>query len=122
MGNVYKARHRRLKRIVALKVLKPDYMRNAESARRFAREMEAVGRVSHGNIVSAMDDVISLGVMGALMGGAFSAAVSEGRGAFPAILKAMNEAEQPAEQISDDSKDADFDNTPAEEPRKEKDA
>ena len=43
-------------------------------------------------------------------------------GAVKGFRSAMNEAEQPAEQISDESKDADFDNTPAEEPRKEKDA
>ena len=35
---------------------------------------------------------------------------------------AMNEAEEKNEQLSDASQDADFDNTPAEEPRKEKDA
>jgi Sec-independent protein translocase protein TatA len=35
---------------------------------------------------------------------------------------AMNEAEESAEQISDESKDADFDSTPAEEPSKEKDS
>ena len=33
----------------------------------------------------------------------------------------MNEAEETAEKIGDDSKDADFDSTPAEEPSKEKD-
>ena len=43
-------------------------------------------------------------------------------GAVKGFRSAMNEAEQPTEQISDDSKDADFENTPAEEPRKEKDA
>ena len=35
---------------------------------------------------------------------------------------AMNEAEESAEQISDESQDASFDNTPAEETSKEKDA
>ncbi len=42
--------------------------------------------------------------------------------AVKGFRSAMNEAEQTTEQIKDDSKDADFDNTPAEEPRKEKDA
>ncbi len=42
--------------------------------------------------------------------------------AVKGFRSAMNEAEQTTEQIGDDSKDADFDNTPAEEPRKEKDA
>lgn len=42
--------------------------------------------------------------------------------AVKGFRSAMNEAEQTTDQISDSSKDADFDNTPAEEPRKEKDA
>ena len=43
-------------------------------------------------------------------------------GAVKGFRSAMNEADQTAEQISDESKDADFDNTPAEETSKEKDA
>lgn len=42
--------------------------------------------------------------------------------AVKGFRSAMNEAEETKEQISDSSRDADFDNTPAEEPRKEKDA
>jgi sec-independent protein translocase protein TatA len=42
--------------------------------------------------------------------------------AVKGFRSAMNEAEQTSDQIGDSSKDADFDNTPAEEPRKEKDA
>ena len=43
-------------------------------------------------------------------------------GAVKGFRSAMNEADKSAEQISDESQDADFDNTPAEEPSKEKDA
>ncbi len=43
-------------------------------------------------------------------------------GAVKGFRSAMNEAEETAEQISDSSDDADFDNTPAEESSKEKDA
>jgi sec-independent protein translocase protein TatA len=44
-------------------------------------------------------------------------------GAVKGFRSAMNEAEETSEKISDDSKkDADFDNTPAEEPSKKKDA
>ena len=43
-------------------------------------------------------------------------------GAVKGFRSAMNEADETAEQISDTSKDADFDNTPAEESSKEKDA
>ena len=42
--------------------------------------------------------------------------------AVKGFRSAMNEAEQTTEQLGDASKDADFDNTPADEPRKEKDA
>ena len=42
--------------------------------------------------------------------------------AVKGFRSAMNESEQTNEKIGDASKDADFDNTPAEEPRKEKDA
>ncbi len=43
-------------------------------------------------------------------------------GAVKGFRSAMNEADETAEQISDSSNDADFDNTPAEESSKEKDA
>ncbi len=55
MGTVYKARHTKLDRIVALKVLPADRMQNAEAVRRFDREMKAVGKLSHPNIVAAHD-------------------------------------------------------------------
>ena len=43
-------------------------------------------------------------------------------GAVKGFRSAMSEAEETADQISDESEDADFDSTPAEEPEKEKDA
>jgi len=43
-------------------------------------------------------------------------------GAVKGFRSAMSEAEETAEQIGDETKDADFDSTPAEEPSKEKDA
>ena len=43
-------------------------------------------------------------------------------GAVKGFRSAMNEAEQTTEQISDESKDADFENTPVEEPAEKKDA
>ena len=47
MGTVYKARHVRLKREVALKVLPQDRMDDEQSVARFNREMEAVGKLQH---------------------------------------------------------------------------
>jgi serine/threonine protein kinase len=55
MGTVYKARHQRLKRTVALKVLPPDRTRDKRAVARFEREMEAVGKLEHPNIVRALD-------------------------------------------------------------------
>ena len=55
MGQVYKACHRRLKRIVALKVLRPSDRDDDQAIRRFEREMEAVAKLSHPNIVVAHD-------------------------------------------------------------------
>ena len=43
-------------------------------------------------------------------------------GAVKGFRSAMNEAEQTTEQIRDESKDADFENTPVEEPTEKKDA
>jgi serine/threonine protein kinase/DNA-binding beta-propeller fold protein YncE len=55
MGAVYKAKHARLRKIVALKILPPSAIGNAEAIARFDREMEAVGKIEHPNIVRAMD-------------------------------------------------------------------
>ncbi len=55
MGAVYKARHTKLDKIVALKVLPPKKMQDNASLTRFAREMRAVGKIDHPNIVRAMD-------------------------------------------------------------------
>jgi len=41
MGRVYKARHERMKRLVAVKILAPDLLRSAEARARFQREVEA---------------------------------------------------------------------------------
>ena len=43
-------------------------------------------------------------------------------GAVKGFRSAMNEADKTEKKLSDDSNDADFDNTPAEETSKEKDA
>jgi len=55
MGAVYKARQARLKRIVALKVLPKERTADPSAVARFEREMEAVGRLNHPNIVQAYD-------------------------------------------------------------------
>src|SRR5262245_2255646 len=55
MGEVYKARHRKDGRIVALKVVRKDKLQNPQAVRRFQREIQAVAQLSHPNIVQAFD-------------------------------------------------------------------
>ncbi len=55
MGTVFKARHRRMKRVVALKVLSADLCLDASFVLRFQREVETIARLSHPNIVMAYD-------------------------------------------------------------------
>jgi serine/threonine-protein kinase len=55
MGEVYKARHRNMGRIVALKVLKKERLVKPDAVRRFRREMQAAGLLTHPNIVMAYD-------------------------------------------------------------------
>jgi formylglycine-generating enzyme required for sulfatase activity len=47
MGHVYKARHRRMERVVALKVLPSSVTRSPEAVRRFQREMVAAAKPSN---------------------------------------------------------------------------
>ncbi len=55
MGTVYKAVHQRLQRQVAIKVLPPGRTNDPQAVARFEREMQAVGRLDHPNIVRATD-------------------------------------------------------------------
>ena len=55
MGEVYRARDTKLDRDVALKVLPADRMKDANAVERFEREMRAVGKLDHPNIVRATD-------------------------------------------------------------------
>jgi len=55
MGTVYKAVHTKLDKVVALKVLPADRMKHKTPVGRFEREMKAVGKLQHPNIVQAYD-------------------------------------------------------------------
>src|SRR5438105_7119643 len=55
MGKVYKAFHTKLKRTVALKVIRAHLVDDAAAVVRFDREMEIVARLDHPNIVRALD-------------------------------------------------------------------
>jgi len=55
MGMVFKARHRKLKRVVALKALPPSFTRDRAAVLRFQREAQAAAHLSHPNVVTALD-------------------------------------------------------------------
>ena len=55
MAVVFKARCHRLKRLVAIKMLKKDLSEDAEFRRRFHDESQAVAMLSHPNIMAVYD-------------------------------------------------------------------
>ena len=55
MAFVYEAKDRLLNRIVAVKVLRPEFVDDEEFLARFKREAEAVANISHPNIVNVYD-------------------------------------------------------------------
>lgn len=55
MGTVYKAVHQRMGRTVALKVLRPELQRDPRWLQRFEREVRAAARLTHPNVVAALD-------------------------------------------------------------------
>ncbi|MCI0683013.1 MAG: protein kinase [Gemmataceae bacterium] len=55
MGQVFKARHRIMDRVVAVKVVKQERLPGPEAAARFHREIRALASLSHPNIVIAHD-------------------------------------------------------------------
>jgi len=55
MATVYKARHQRLDRLVAIKVLHPAFKDDESFLRRFTREAQVVARLEHPNIVPVYD-------------------------------------------------------------------
>ncbi len=57
MGRVFKARHVKLGRSVALKVLNPEYAARPDIVKRFFREARVVNEISHEHIVEVTDFV-----------------------------------------------------------------
>src|SRR5208283_5376113 len=55
MGLVFKARHQKMGRTVALKLIRKDRLVNPDAIRRFEREIRAMSQLSHPNIVTAHD-------------------------------------------------------------------
>lgn len=55
MGQVFRARHSMMDRVVAIKVIRADRLGDAGTVARFHREIKAVSRLSHPNVVHAYD-------------------------------------------------------------------
>ncbi len=55
MGTVYKALHTKLEKFVAVKILRTKRMLDDHAVARFEREMKAIGKLKHENIVQASD-------------------------------------------------------------------
>ena len=62
MGQVFLAEHTRMQRIVALKTLPLDRMKDPQAIERFYEEIRAASRLLHPNIVTAFDAGESSGV------------------------------------------------------------
>ena len=62
MGQVFKAQHRRMDRVVAIKVLPSALTKDGVAVARFEREVRAAAKLSHPNIVIAHDSDESGGV------------------------------------------------------------
>ncbi len=98
MGMVFKARHRLMKRIVAIKVLPPSLTKSADAVARFHREVEAAAKLQHPNIAGAFDadqaDGIHFMVMEFIEGPDLSALVKSAGPLTPPV--AMNIISQAA--------------------------
>ncbi len=55
MGQVYKARHRLMDRLVAVKVIRAERLGNAQAVSRFQREIQAAAKLSHPHVIIAHD-------------------------------------------------------------------
>ena len=102
MGQVYKARHRRMDRVVALKVMSSAAMKDEAAVKRFQREVRAAAKLEHVNIVTAYDSgeagKVKYLVMQFVDGGDLSSLVKS-RGAIP-VAKAANYVLQAARGLA----------------------
>lgn len=55
MGTVFRVEHTHMKKVLALKLLRPEFSSVQDAARRFEREAQSASRLSHPNIISVTD-------------------------------------------------------------------
>ncbi len=98
MGQVFMAEHRRMHRVVAIKMLPPTLTKDAAALARFEREVTAAAKLRHPNIVAADDADEANGVHFLVMehvdGKDLSVLVKK-NGPFP-VAKAVNYIQQAA--------------------------
>ena len=89
MGVVYKARHVKVGRLFAVKVLHPRTLQDTKVVRRFEREAELAGRLRHPNVIGVVD-------VGEVDGTRYMVMdFAEG----PDLAKLLDEAPMPPERI-----------------------
>ncbi|HZK98531.1 MAG TPA: protein kinase [Caulobacteraceae bacterium] len=90
MANVYRAHDPSIGRILAIKVLKPEYRRSQQYTARFLREAKAAGALSHPNIVTIYDvgdvDGHAYIAMELLPGSALDAVLGPGAMLAPSVV------------------------------------
>jgi formylglycine-generating enzyme required for sulfatase activity/serine/threonine protein kinase len=62
MGQVFKAEHRHMRRLAAIKLLPPALTKDEAAVKRFQREVQAAARLTHPNIVQTFDAGVQKGV------------------------------------------------------------
>ncbi len=101
MGQVFKARHLRMDRLVAVKVLPSALTKDKDAIARFEREVKAAAKISHPNIVAAHDADCANGVhflVMELVDGSDLSALVKKNGRFP-VETAVNYVLQAAKGL-----------------------
>ncbi len=93
MGRVFKARHMRLGRTVAIKILNPEYAARPDVVKRFFREAKVVNEIDHENIVEVTDFVevpgLAFLVMELLDGQSLREIVKRRKGKWPPLNRSV---------------------------------
>ncbi len=105
MGTVFRVEHILMKKVLALKLLRPEFSNVTDATRRFEREAQSASRLSHPNIISVTDFGLGAGgelflVMEFVAGQALSDVLARERRLEPAracriagqILRALEHA------------------------------
>jgi hypothetical protein len=94
MGRVFRARHVRLGRSVAIKVLNPEYVARPDVVKRFFREAKVVNEIDHEHIVEVTDFVevpgLAFLVMELLDGQSLREILKRRKGKWPPLNRSVS--------------------------------